>query len=93
MPLISTVDQLFVKRKGKQRWLLVRVSQALDCSQVSEEGILIWRAGMIGNLELRAVLCRVVVDVGVAASRQPMVKWSRRRIVEVVMNIGEADFR
>lgn len=90
VPFALVRDRRRIQSKSEQRWLLVRIFQALDCTQVPKEGILVWGPSMVGNLELRALLCRIVIDICIAAFREPMVKWLRRRVFEVVVDIRKA---
>jgi len=90
VPLILSGDRRLVQHESEQRRLLIRVCQALDGTQISRERILLGSSSMIGDFELRPVLCRVVIKICIAAFRKSVVDWSRRRVIEVVVDIGEA---
>lgn len=67
VPLILGGNRRLVQSKSEQRRLLVRVHEALDCTQRSKECILLGGAGVVGDFKLRSVLSRVVIDICIAA--------------------------
>lgn len=59
--------------------------------QVAVEGVLVRRAGMIGNLELGLSLGWIVEEVDIAPSVKSVVLWLRGGIVEVVVDVSKAE--
>lgn len=72
MPCLVILHRLRVDRERDQGWLQVVVLDSCRL-QVAVKSILVWGAGMIGDLELGLVAIRVVVKVDIAALGETIV--------------------
>lgn len=67
MPLIVALDRLRGEHDGAQCRLLIRVSDMVHGTQVSRERILLRCSSVVCHFQLSTTLCRIVVDVRIAA--------------------------
>lgn len=59
--------------------------------EVAVEGVLLWSASMVGDLQLGLVVGGIVEEIDIAAATETVVRWLGGGIVEVVMDVGEAE--
>lgn len=78
-----------VDQQGDKVGLKMGMSNVCDV-QVAVEGVLVWRPCVVRDFELRLALSWIVKEVDIAAFVESVVSWSQGRIVEVVVNVGEA---